>query len=63
MTVVLSVGKKLLKLVCTLGLFAIKIIYSATEESTTKRYGHGEAYGLLHDDKITIAEFVESISD
>ena len=59
------VGKGLLKLTWFGIKLAINVVVSVASgsPSTTKRYSYGQAYGLLHEDKITIAEFVESIED
>ena len=61
MDIVQSVGKGLL-FVIRLGVNVVFSVASGSP-SNTKRYSHGQAYGLLHEDKITIAEFVESIED
>ena len=60
-----QVGKELLKLTWFVTRLAINVVFSAASGSSskTKRYNHGQAYGLLHDDKITVAEFVEAIED
>jgi len=59
----MNVGKVLWKLTWV----AVQVILSAasgsSSRSRTKTYTHGEAYGLLHNDQITITEFVDSISD
>ena len=66
----LKTKKTLLKLtwvVIKMSLFAAEFILNAAGGSSsrtrTKTYGHGQAYGLLYDDQITTAEFVDSISD
>lgn len=59
----MNVGTMLWKLTCVV----VNVIFAAGDDSSsrssTKTYTHGEAYGLLHDDQITITEFVDSISD
>lgn len=58
-------GQKVVKGLRKLILFCADIVFAAAggSSSSTKQYTHGEAYSLLHEDKISIAEFVESIKD
>lgn len=59
------IGKVVLKFFWVITKIATKIVVNAIDESPSqvKCYTRGHAYELLHDDKITIAEFVESIKD
>ena len=64
MDIMQRVGKWFLKLTWFVTKLAVNLVFSAAgESSSSKRYGHGQAYGLLYDDKITIAEFVDAIED
>ena len=68
MDVILKLAKGLLQLIwmsMKASFSFVKMIVRAIDESssTAKSYGHGQAYGLLHEDKITIAAFVDSTID